>query len=169
MDRSITCSFTGRRPQNLPWGWNENDPRCRALKERLAGQLEMLYYGGYRHFICGMALGCDMYFGEAVLALRQRFSDVSLEAAIPCGDQPDRWSREQRLRYNRLLDHADKVTVLQIHYSSDCMMRRNRYMVDHSSVMLACTDWKPGGTLSTIRYAERCGVTVIPLALTGST
>ena len=100
-----------------------------------------------------------------MLALRARCGDVRLEAAIPCGDQPERWSREQRLRYNRLLDLSDKVTILQIRYSSDCMMRRNRYMVDHSSLLLACTDWKPGGTLNTIRYAQQHGVIIVPLAI----
>jgi uncharacterized phage-like protein YoqJ len=41
------------------------------------------------------------------------------------------------------------------------MMRRNRYMVDRSSLLLACYDGRPGGTMSTILYAERSEVKVI--------
>ena len=164
-DRESTCCFTGHRPMKLPWGMNENDPRCLELKLELAARLEALYALGYRSFICGMALGCDMYFAEAVLALREAHGDVQLEAAIPFGDQPGRWSAEQRRRYNRLIDAADKVTVLQIGYTSGCMMRRNRYMVDRSSLLLACFDGRPGGTMQTVLYAERSGRRVILLEI----
>ena len=160
-EREKTCCFTGHRPMKLPWGMNEKDPRCLALKLELAARLEALAALGYRSFLCGMALGCDMYFAEAVLALRDRWPDVRLEAAIPFGDQPRRWNEEQRRRYNRLIDAADKLTVLQVHYTSDCMQRRNRYMVDRSSLLLACYDGRPGGTMQTILYAERSGVRVM--------
>ena len=164
-EREKTCCFTGHRPQKLPWGMNEKDPRCLALKLELAARLEALAELGYRRFICGMALGCDMYFAEAVLALRDRYPDVRLEAAIPFGDQPGRWNAEQRRRYNRLIDAADKLTILQLHYTSDCMQRRNRYMVDRSSLLLACYDGRPGGTMQTILYAERSGVKVMLIEL----
>ena len=91
MDRATTCCFTGHRPNKLPWGEDERAPRCLALKARLAELLEDCYRQGYRHFICGMAQGADMYFGEAVLALREKHPDVTLEAAIPCEEQAARW------------------------------------------------------------------------------
>lgn len=160
-EREQTCCFTGHRPNHLPWGANENDPRCLQLRDSIAAQLEGAYQAGYRHFLCGMALGCDSYFARAVLALRQLHPEVSLEAAVPCGSQPDRWSLAQRQQYNALLDQCDKVTVLQIHYTPDCMMRRNRYMVDHSSLLLACYNGYPGGTQNTILYAQREGIQVI--------
>ena len=56
-DKSISCCFTGHRPMKLPWGMNEKDPRCVDLKLELAARLEGIYQMGYRHFICGMALG----------------------------------------------------------------------------------------------------------------
>ena len=34
----------------------------------------LAYQEGYRHFLCGMAQGCDLYFCEAVLALREQSS-----------------------------------------------------------------------------------------------
>ena len=80
-DRPVTCCFTGHRPEKLPWGDDEADPRCRALKRKLADAVEAAYEEGMRHFICGMARGCDLFFAEAVLALRERRGDVTLEAA----------------------------------------------------------------------------------------
>ena len=78
------CSFTGHRPGKLPWGMNEADPRCQNLKKRLWDAVEGAYQEGIRHFICGMALGCDLFFAEEVLRLRQMHPEVTLEAAIPC-------------------------------------------------------------------------------------
>jgi len=144
---------------------NEDDPRCLALKREIAARLDAVYELGYRRFLCGMAIGCDMYFAEAVLALREKYGDVTLEAAIPFGDQPGRWSQKLRLRYNRLIDSADQVTVLQYGYTPDCMMRRNRYMVDHASLLLACYDGRPGGTMNTILYAERNEVKVLVIEI----
>ena len=161
MDKETTCCFTGHRPSKLPWGQNENDPRCVKVKQELASRLEGIYEMGFRHFMCGMAIGCDMYFAEAVLNLRDRHPDVSLEAVIPCGTQPDRWAKPLRMRYTSLLDRCDSVKVLQIMYSRDCMMRRNKYMVDNSSLLLGCFMGLPGGTMNTIVYAERSGLKVV--------
>ena len=166
-DKSISCCFTGHRPMKLPWGMNEKDPRCVDLKLELAARLEGIYQMGYRHFICGMALGCDMYFAEAVLALREQHPDTRLEAVIPFADQPGRWKETERRRYNSLIDRADSLTILQTAYTPDCMMRRNRYMVDHAGLLLACFDGRPGGTMNTILYAERAGLQVICVDIEG--
>lgn len=160
-DRNLTCCFTGHRPSKLPWGSNENDRRCTALRDEIKSRLSGIYEAGYRNFICGMAVGCDMYFAEAVLELRAVYPDIKLEAAIPCGSQPDRWARKDRIRYNSIIDRCDSIKVLQTDYSRDCMMKRNRYMVDNSSLLLACYDGKPGGTMNTILYAERQGLKTI--------
>ena len=75
--RPISCCFSGHRPGKLPWGDDEGDRRCLALKERLWNEMEAAYERGYRHFICGMAQGCDLYFCELALALRQLHGDVT--------------------------------------------------------------------------------------------
>ena len=153
--RSNTCCFTGHRPEKLPWGADESDPRCRALKQKLTDAVEAAYEEGVRHFICGMARGCDLYFAEAVLALRARQGDVTLEAAIPCPTQADGWPEEDRLRRQRILAVCDMETLIQEHYSPGCMLRRNRYMVDHSALVIAVYDGAGGGTRRTLEYAIR--------------
>ena len=102
-----------------------------------------------------MANGCDLYFAETVLALRAVHPDVTLEAAVPFEGQADRWDAYQRARYNVLLSRCDRHTLLQKEHTPDCMMRRNRYMVDAASVVIACYDGTPGGTMNTLLYAMR--------------
>lgn len=160
-ERQITCCFTGHRIAKLPWRDNENDSRCAALKEKLTAVTEAVYESGVRHFICGMANGCDMYFAEAVAALRSRHPEITLEAAVPFEGQADRWNVQLRVRYGALLSMCDRQTLLQREHTPECMMRRNRYMVDSSSVLIACYDGKPGGTLNTLLYAMRQKVEVI--------
>lgn len=84
--------------------------------------MEAVYEGGVRHFICGMAEGCDIFFGEAVAALRRSRPDVTLEAAVPCPEQDLRWSAGSTERYDRLLSECDKLTVVSPRYSPECMM-----------------------------------------------
>ena len=110
-----------------------------------------------------MALGCDMYFAEAVLALRAERGGVTLEAAVPCLDQDRFWPERAQARYRRLLSMCDTRTVLEHSYSPGCMERRNRYMVDRSSVLVAVYNGGSGGTLNTIRYARSRGLTVLQL------
>ena len=51
MDPAVTCCFSGHRPARLPWGRNEADPRCLALKARLDQALEE---AGVRFDIVGL-------------------------------------------------------------------------------------------------------------------
>lgn len=167
MEREVTCCFTGHRPNKLPWQSDEADPRCIALKADIQAALETAYDEGYRHFICGMALGCDLYFGEAVIELRKAHPDVTLEAAVPCEEQPDRWSEEEQTRYRQLLELCDFETMVQHHYTKGCMLRRNRYMVDRSSLLIAAYDGTAGGTMYTVSYAMKQGIAIRGLEVNG--
>ena len=161
--RPCTCCFTGHRPEKLPWGTDETDPRCAALKRRLYDAVESAYDEGMRHFICGMARGCDFYFAEAVLELRSRKGDVTLEAAVPCSTQADGWPEPDRSRWRALLAACDLETLVQSGYTRGCMLRRNRYMVDHSALVIAVYDGTPGGTRRTLEYALRQKVSFVDL------
>ena len=159
MDRQTTCCFTGHRPDKLPWGENERDPACLRVKQKLAEALERAYEDGCRHFITGMARGGDFYFAEAVLALRERHPEITLEGARPCESQADAWPERDRARYAAILDRCNYETLVQHHYDRGCMMRRNRYMVDHAGRIISIYDGVPkGGTASTLAYALRKGL-----------
>ena len=163
--KPVSCCFTGHRPAKLPWGTDEGDERCLRLKARLREVIARAVEDGYTHFICGMAEGCDLYFAEEVLAMRDHLPDVTLEAAIPCDRQADKWTAAQQRRYEHIMAESDTVTFVQHRYSPGCMMRRNRYMVDRSSLLLACFDGQTGGTMNTILYAQRSGVETVVIGI----
>ena len=161
--REQTCCFTGHRPEKLPWGRDESDPRCLMLKQRLRDVIEESYRDGMRHFICGMARGCDFYFAEIVLELRRNHPEITLEAAIPCASQSHGWRREEQLRWQTILAACDLETLVQEQYDPGCMLRRNRYMVDYSALVIAVYDGSDGGTRRTLEYAIRQKVPFVDL------
>ena len=161
--KPITCCFTGHRTNKLPWGDQEGDPRCLRLKARLLDAVRSAYDNGFRHFICGMAMGCDFYFAEAVLSLRAERPEITLEAAIPCPTQSDSWTAAEQERYRRLLSCCDYETLVQDHYSPGCMQRRNRYMVDHSALVIAVFNGQSGGTRQTLAYALAQGIPFVDI------
>ena len=62
--------------------------------------------------------------------------------------------------YWEILRQADEWEFLQGDYTPGCMLRRNRYMVDRSSLLIAAFDGSKGGTLYTITYAMKRGIEV---------
>jgi len=165
LDREQSCCFTGHRIEKLPWRGNEDDPRCLDLKNRIDRAVRDAFKSGVTHFICGMATGCDMYFCEAVLALRDEKPDITVEAAIPFNDQAKGWSPELRRRHSLLVESCDFFTLVQHEYSQDCFMRRNKYMVDNSRLLIAAYNGLPGGTMKTMLYAHRQGVEIVELSV----
>ena len=81
--RPCSCAFTGHRPGKLPWGEDESDLRCIALKAKLRAAVESAIHEGMEHFICGMAEGCDLYFAETVLALKSLSARGSRTRHVP--------------------------------------------------------------------------------------
>lgn len=158
MELEHCCCFTGHRPDRLPWGEDEEDFRCRKVKEALFQTIEQLYENGVRHFISGMARGGDLYFAETVLTLQERWEDITLECARPCESQAHRWPKQEQERYESIINRCNYETLVQHRYDRGCMMRRNRYMVDHSDWVIALYDGVPkGGTAQTLAYAMKQG------------
>ncbi len=161
MELSKTCCFTGHRPNHLPWGEDETHPLCVSCKERLAVEIELAYQAGFRRFLCGMAMGGDLLFAEAVLACGNTHANLLLDAAIPCLDQTKGWPPEQVQRYQRILEQipANRQILIQPERTRNCMLRRDRYMVNQSQRVIALYDGKStGGTQYTLGYALKKGL-----------
>lgn len=152
---SKTCCFTGMRPQKLSFGFDESAPDCQKIKEALEREIQnLITKKQVTHFITGMALGVDQWAAEAVLSLQERFPQITLECALPCETQAETWTVKQRERYFGIIERCSKETLLQNHYTKDCMFKRNRYMVDNSQFVVAVWDGALGGTAYTVKYAR---------------
>lgn len=159
---STTVCFTGHRSQKLPWKFNEQDERCKAMKSVLRAEIEKAILSGYKTFLCGMALGFDMICAETVLDLKKQYKDIKIIGALPCNNQDIKWQDSDRERYRNLLNKLDGIRCIYDEYTgAECMLERNAYMVNNSSLMIALFGGQSGGTKSTIEYAKKQGLKVI--------
>ena len=157
---SRRCAFTGYRPQKMPFGFDESDPRCVDFINRLKNTIHALYYCGYKHFISGGALGMDMFAAEAVVELSEEYPEIILEMVSPFDAQAAKWSPELQSRHDRLFEVADITTATGHEYTKGAMFPRNRYLVSNADLLLAAYDGQPGGTAMTIQNAKANGVRV---------
>lgn len=160
-----TVAFTGHRPEKLPWGSDEASSDALLYKFRLREALEYLIGKGYVNFMSGAARGFDTMAAEMVLSLREIYPWVKLIVVLPCADQSARWKDEDRVRWENIVWNSDHVETLAEKYDRGCMFRRNRFLVDHSDIVLAAYDGiSTGGTAMTISYAHSRNVRVRRLA-----
>ena len=150
------CAFTGHRPKSFPWGYDENAPSCVLLKEVLASQISALAEQGVTDFLSGMAQGVDLWCAQIVLDLRKTNPALKLHAILPCEGQERKWTASAQEHYRSILAQANEVIYVGQEYSRNCMLKRNRYLVDHSSILLAVYNGTyQSGTGMTVRYAQR--------------
>lgn len=162
INMSKTCCFTGHRPQYLPFWYSENSIDCLKIKNILKKTIvQLIKKNEVNHFISGMALGIDQYAAEIVLELKKQYPQITLECAMPCETQAIKWTEEQRDRYFSIIKRCDKETLLQKQYTSDCMQKRNEYMVKNSAFIIAVGNRKPSGTYETIKHAKLLGKYII--------
>ncbi len=161
MEKGQTACFTGHRSQKLPWKFNEEDERCLKMKQALKEKLISAIERGYETFISGMALGFDMISVEALLELKKKYNNIKIIGALPCRNQYAKWPESQVKRYKKLLEQLDDVHCENEEYTGpQCMLDRNKFMVNNSSLLIALFNGLPGGTKSTIDYAKKCGLEV---------
>ncbi len=151
-----TCCFTGHR---------KIDPKQYELvSKRLDMILEDLIASGYCYFGVGGALGFDTMAAQAVLKLKGKYSQIKLILVLPCLSQADAWSKNDQRIYEEIRSRADKIVYISQEYTKECMLRRNRHLVDNSSVCICYLTKSVGGTAYTVNYAIQKGVKIINLA-----
>lgn len=157
-----TCAFTGHRPKSFPWKYDEAAPDCVLLKEVLAEQIKMLADRGVTDFLSGMAQGVDIWSSQIVLDLQKKNPALKLHCVLPCKGQESKWTASAQEHYHSILVQANEVVYVGQEYSRDCMLERNRWMVEHSSILLAVYNGaRRSGTGATVRYALKQGQEVI--------
>lgn len=147
-NRGKVCALTGHR--DIPQTFDGN---------ALYDALERLIKEGYDCFLCGMAQGFDLLALGCLADLKRRYK-ITVEACIPYAGQENGFTAEEKTRYRALLAWCDVKTVLFDEYRNGCFLARDRYMVDCADALLAYCVKQTGGTVYTVRYAEKKGISV---------
>ena len=151
------CCFTGHR--HIP------EQGAGDLSDKVRHCIDWMYKEkGVRTFYAGGCKGFDALASRMVLEYRETHPEVRLIVVVPYADQSRGWSQEEKDEYERIKAMASKVICLAGHYYRGCMQKRNRYMVDHSSLCICYLTKSDGGTVSTVRYAKARNISVYNLA-----
>lgn len=147
-----TACFTGHR--TIPF------LQRRKIEKRTEEALIEAIKQGYRFFGAGGALGFDTLAAQTVLRLRKTYPQIKLILVLPCLSQTRGWRPEDIAEYERIKAAADKVVYTSQEYTRDCMFKRNRHLVDNSSLCIAYLTGNTGGTAYTVDYARSKGLII---------
>lgn len=154
--RSKTCCFTGHR--QIPPGERAE------IADKLERVIVSLYQKGIRYYGAGGALGFDTLAARTVIRLRESCPGMKLILVLPCRAQTRGWRPEDIAEYERIKTQADEVIYTSQEYTRGCMHKRNRHLVDNSSICVCYLTESNGGTAYTVGYAEKRGIRVINIA-----
>jgi len=152
------CCFAGHGEN-----WIHDDGKdqlSKAMKKQLREViLGLIEQEQVRHFICGMERGVDLWAAEIILEFRQCYP-ITLECAISHEEQAAVWEEGDRNRFFRLIEKADRETMVHTRYREDCVEKRNEYMLNQSDYLISASS---GFTLHnhSLRYAQKRKVQVI--------
>lgn len=150
------CCFTGHR--KIP------SEQLFEITRRTKNVINDLIFNGYTCFLTGGALGFDTIAAELILEYKDTNHDIQLVLALPCQSQTNKWSKNDKERYELIKQNANRVLYISDEYTRGCMFKRNRYLVDNSSVCICYLKDNTGGTAYTVKYAENKMLEVINIA-----
>lgn len=138
-----SCCITGHR--DIPASHVD------YVKDKLRKQIILAIQDGYNHFISGFVGGADLYFIAIVVEMQKKYSNISLEAAIPYRGRLETKDKD----FQSLIRQCDKISVLAETFHNNCYFIRNMYMTNRSERVIAVYDGREtGGTAFTILYAR---------------
>ena len=164
----IAAAFTGHRPAKLPWGYREEDPRCVTLKAPhprtrwtagLSGGLPPLPLrdgAGLRPLLLRSGAG----------APGTRHPEITRGGGYSLSDAGGRLACGRAAALPAVWSHsAIWKPWCRSPIRTTCMQRRDRYMVDHSMLLIAAFDGTAGGTRYTVEYALRRGIEILDVSI----
>ena len=159
IDPAKTACFTGHRPEKFPF-----DTSVRLFRDMITSVLYLhadeAIKAGYDTFLCGMQRGTDVFAGLAILRLKEIHPHIRLICISPYRSESAGRRGADKEDYLALIEGCDGFIALQEEYSQGCFLRRNRFMVDHSSLIIGAVADRKSGTGQTLSYAQKKGLRV---------
>lgn len=156
--RDQTVCFTGHR-----------EIRHENCEKILYSTIENLINKGFRFFGAGGARGFDSLAEKVVLDLkREKYPQIHLILVLPFENQYEHengWTAAEIEFYHYAKTKASKVVHINQTYESGIYYKRNRHLVDNSSLCIAYQYKSTGGTAYTTNYAKKVGVQLIYLRM----
>ena len=112
MDISKTCAVFACPPICFPWGYDEEDESCAAMKLQLLNAITTLRTEGVEKFNVVLDSGFGLYAAEMIIGLQEIDPGIEMDLYIPFEEQANKWSPELRERYFAVHEHAKVVATI---------------------------------------------------------
>ena len=140
MDKPIRCAVIGQNPMRFPWGFDEEDDRCRKLKIELAQQIMMLRQNGVSQFLTACDCGVGLYAAEIINGLRTTDHDLMLICYTPHEEQATKWAPYLRERYFTMLEKCTYISAVCEVGAPDAQLHAYKKIIDLADMVLAVYD-----------------------------
>lgn len=157
---SKCCAVTGHRPEKLLFLSDETSPEFKKLMDIIQQEILSLIQNGITTFCIGMATGIDTWIGEMIVRLKNDYPELQLVGVIPFQGHDHSWSEQDKIRCEQLKKCCDVVILLAQSFEKDSYRKRNQFMIDMSSYLLAVVDLeqKRSGSCMTVNMARKKGI-----------
>lgn len=145
----MRCAVMGQHPMRFPWGFDEEDDRCRNLKIELAQQIMALRQSGVSQFLVACDCGVGLYAAEIVNGLRATTDhDLMLICYTPYEEQATKWAPYLRERYFDMLTACTYLSAVCEVGAPDAQLQAYKRIIDLADVVLTVydTDTPPAGS-----------------------
>ena len=135
-----TCAIIGCSPMCFPWGFDEEDEGCAALKLILINQISKLRGEGCTRFAISMDCGVGLYAAEILHGLKGSEEELETICHVPYEEQATKWTPELRDRYFNALATCTEVLNMAYEKTVGCKFKAYLEAINEADTVIAVYD-----------------------------
>ena len=135
-----SCAIIGCSPMCFPWGFDEEDEGCAALKLILINQITKLRGEGCTRFAVSMDCGVGLYAAEILHGLKEQDDALKTICYVPYEEQATKWTSELRDRYFNALAACTEVINLAYEKTVGCEFKTHLVAINEADTVIAVYD-----------------------------
>jgi uncharacterized phage-like protein YoqJ len=124
----------------FPWGFDEEDEGCAALKLILMNRITRLRSEGCTRFSVSMECGVGMYASEILQGLKETDKELEFFCYIPYEEQATKWTPELRDRYFNALAACTEVVNVAYEKTVGCEFKAHLAAIKGADTVIAVYD-----------------------------
>ena len=135
-----TCAIIGCSPMCFPWGFDEEDEGCSALKLILMNCITKQRSLGVTRFHICMDCGIGLYATEILQGLEETDGEIKVICYVPYEEQATKWTPELRNRYFNALAYCTEVVNVSYEKTVACEFKAYLEAIKNVDTLLTIYD-----------------------------
>ena len=135
-----TCAIIGCSPLCFPWGFDEEDESCAALKLILINQISKRRGEGCTRFAVSVDCGAGLYAAEILQGLKGSEEELETICYVPYEEQATKWTPELRDRYFNALAACTEVVNVAYEKIVGCEFKAYLEAINEADTVIAVYD-----------------------------